>query len=492
MNTSSYSRGLSGAPGIRSLALAWALFGLGLALVYPSADWQATVGVLMVSQAFCGALAWRRLRMTAAAVLPDFLTLFLLMQFVNKSLTALGQIVIGYGEAAGRVGEYLSIGESVPTKYMYQAELVFLLATALFTLTCRLLERSRRPPAVWQAPAAKVMWWTYGLSLVAHLVLSYSPSGSSLGITQELMKFFSVGALAVLLGGRTDYALGGRRSWLPILALMPLYVLALRSGMKGEVALVSLAILLPAVRHLNLNRSLLLGGFVVLVVLFVFPFSQAWRQANWAGYRGYENADISTVASRVLSSWEQDGLLETAAASTAQWLSRGSSAEAGGLVMQLAERDGLIGPILIEGLTTIFIPRFLWPDKPLYMPGAWFTWYLGDARSPETATSSTAMMLPTELYWMFGILGVLIGMPLLGMLYFYIWKYLIRRAVRGLVSSVALFALLTSSAALESTHAIYAISGPIILLVYVVVYDCLKRLFFPGLSPMAVRKPASS
>src|SRR5262249_28754540 len=157
-------------------------------------------------------------------------------------------------------------------------------------------------------------------------------------------------------------------------------------------------------------------------------------------YKGEENASITTVASHVFSMWEQDGLLQTAAESSAQWLARGSSAEEGGLVMQLAEREGLLGPVLIEGLATIFIPRFLWPDKPLYQPGAWFTWYLGEAASPETATTSTAMLLPTELYWMFGIFGVLGGMMLLSVIYFFIWRDLMRRAARGLVASGALFA----------------------------------------------------
>jgi hypothetical protein len=435
----------------------------------------------MVSQAFCGALVWRRLRMTAAAVLPDFLTLFLLMQFVNKSLTALGEIVNGNQESAGKVGEYLSLLQSVPVEYKYQAELVFLLATVVFTLTCRLLE-GKTPPAVWQAPAPKAMWWTYGLTLVIYIGLGSGAAPGFLGTSVQLMKYFSIGAIAVLLGGRTDYALGGRRSWLPLIALIPLYMFALRSGMKGEVAQVSLTILLPAVKNLNRARLLLLGGFVVFVVLFVFPFSQAWRQANWDGLSGYENADVSTVASRVFSSWEQDGLLETAVGSTVQWLSRASTAESGGQVMQIVEQDGLIGPVLIEGLTTIFVPRFLWPDKPIYMP----------ATSPETATTSTAMMLPTELYWMFGILGVLFGMSLLAVLYSYIWRFLIRLVDRGPVHSVALFALLMSSGVLESTHTIYAISGPIILLVYVVIFDYLQRHFFPWLSPMEVKKRAST
>jgi len=491
MSPSGYSRRRAGAPNEVLLSLAWAIFGMGLALVYPSTDWQATVGVLMISQAFCGALVWRRFKMTSAAVLPDFLTIFLFMQFVSNTLTALGQIVRGYRDELGMIGESLTWQDPVPTQYLFQAELIFLLATVVFTLTWRRLE-GRKPLAVWQVPAPKAMWWTYCLALVAYLVLSASPIGSAFGATLELMKLFSIGALAVLLWGRTEYALGRKKSWLPILALVPLYIFALRSGMKGEIALVSLPILLPIFRRMNFNRLLLLGGFIAIVVLFVFPFSQAWREANWDSWGGFENANISEVASRVFSSWEQNGLLGTAAEGTAKWLSRGSSAEQGGLVMMLAERDGLLGPVLLEGLTTIFVPRFLWPEKPLYQPGAWFTWYLGNASSPETATTSTAMMLPTELYWMFGIFGVLFGMALLAVLYFYTWRYLMRRAIRGLVPLVALFGLLATAGGLESIHTIYAISSPIILVVYVVAFNRLQRLFSPGLSRMGVKKRGAS
>lgn len=144
--------------------------------------------------------------------------------------------------------------------------------------------------------------------------------------------------------------------------------------------------------------------------------------------------------------------------------------------MQLAERDGLIGPVLIEGLVTIFVPRFLWPEKPTYAPGAWFTWYLGWASSPETATTSTATMLPTELYWMFGLAGVMIGMVVISIIYFHVWRFMIRESAKGIVPTVALFAMLGRTSGLEEVHTIYAISGPIILVVYVIILDRLMRL----------------
>lgn len=453
------------------LAVLWALAGVGAVLTHSAADWQSTVGILMVSQAFCGALAMRRFRLIRSAVLPDFLTVFLFVQFVNNTLTAAGQILSANREASGIVAQYLS-SESVPPEYMFHAELVFLIGTVVFAVAWRLLE-GRVPMALWREPAPGPMWSTYGFALGIHLLLTSTPRGVSLGMTQEMMKWFSLGALAMLLGGGSEYGLGRRKSWLPILALLPLYVLALRSGMKSEVALVSLPVLLPVVRRLDLRRSLILAGFAVVVVMFVFPFSQAWRVANWSGAG---NASIGEVASEVLARWREDGLLETAADGASHWLARSSSAEAGGLVMQLAERDGRLGTAPLQGLATIFVPRFLWADKPQYAPGAWFTWYLGKAPSPEEATSATAMMLAAEMYWMLGFYGVIGGMLLLSALHFHVWRHLVRRSAGGLVPMVALFALLTTAPTLQENFVIYAFSSPLILVVYVAGLDYLQRL----------------
>lgn len=462
------------------LAFLWAFIGLMLAIVYLSTDWLAVVGILMINQAFCGAIAWDRFRKTPTAVLPDFLTLYLFLQFINKSLTALGRVVLGNEQSAGKIGEHLSSLSTryVPLEYMYQAEFIFLLATLIFTSIWCLLEK-RKIQAIRQEPTPKVIWSVYVFSFAIYLILNATNFAASLGLISTLMWSFSIGSIAVLLGGRSNYALGAKQSLLPIIALLPLYSIALRSGMKSEVAIVSLPMLLPVIRNISLRGSLILSGFIGFTVLFIFPFSNAWRSANWLGT---ENAGLFVVMNHVFADWEQDGIFATAGTSLAQWLSRGSSSDQGGLVMQLAEQDPLIGTVLIEGLVTIFIPRFLWPDKPVYTPGAWFTWYLGYADSPETATTSTAMMLSTELYWTFGIFGVIVGMALLAVLYFYTWRYLVQRSTRGLASLMACFYLLAGLYNFESGSVIGTISSPIILLVYVILFDYFQKIFFPNLT----------
>jgi len=459
-----------------TFAFFWAGAGLLLILIYRESDWEATAGVLMIATAFSGTLTWRRLQALRTAIMPDFLTLILFNHFVLKTLTLLGLVAKSFGDSDSSLVDHLSSLGSVPPEYQFQAELVFLLATVIFTTVWRLQE-GKRLLALWNEPPSKQIWIVYGLSLFGYIGLLFASRGVGIGALLDFLRLFALGAIAVLLGGTGPYALGKPRSWMAIVALSPLAFLALQSGMKSEVAVVALPILLPIIRRLTVKRVAVLGGFLGFVVLFVFPFSQTWRDLNWNQRGGRQDiADISEVASRVFASWDHNGLLETAQISTARWLSRSSTSEAGGLVMQLADRDGLIGPVLIEGLVTIFIPRFLWPEKPNYAPGAWFTWYLGLASSPETATTSIATMLPTELYWMFGLSGVVVGMMVLGLLYFHVWRFMIRESAKGILPTVALFAMLGRTSGLEEIHTIYAVSGPIILVVYVIVLNRLQRL----------------
>lgn len=479
-----FKPGFNSVGGVALVALLWAVVGIILVVYHYQSDWQATLGLLMIGMAFCGSLAWSRFVSTKSAVLPDFLSVYLLMLFVSYTITGLGVIVSSNYEYVGMMGEHLVAYEEVPFEYQFYAELVFLLATFVFTATWLLLEK-RSVLAVWHEPPPRVIWATYGLSVTIYVAVSASGINGSLGMIMELTWLFSIGAIAVLLGGNSCYALGRSRSWLPILALLPLFYFALKSGMKGEVGLVLFPVLLTIFRRPSTTNLWILSLIVAFIVLFVFPFSIEWRMANWFGD---EDVGVEIVAGRVVDKWEHDGFIETAAESSAKWLARASSSTKGGLVMQIAESDGLIGTVLIEGLQTIFVPRFLWPDKPVYTPGGWFTWYLGKADSPEEATSATAMMLPTEWYWMFGWTGVVAGMAFLGLLYFHCWRFLLVRGLTSIIPLVALFALLARSGGMEEVHVIYAISSPIILVVYVVIVQQLQRIFFPGFGRLRVNR----
>src|ERR1700751_311682 len=85
-------------------------------------------------------------------------------------------------------------------------------------------------------------------------------------------------------------------------------------------------------------------------------------------------------------------------------------------------RTGLQLGKTIADLYYAFIPRILWPEKPIVSRGAWFTTYVGSARSEEEATTSTGMTAFGEWYWNFSIPGVVIGTFLTVALFSGLWR----------------------------------------------------------------------
>ena len=69
-----------------------------------------------------------------------------------------------------------------------------------------------------------------------------------------------------------------------------------------------------------------------------------------------------------------------------------------------------------------FVPRFFWPEKPDVSRGNWFTMYLGASNRESESTSSTGITTIGELYWNFGIPGVVIGMLGIGLGYGLLWR----------------------------------------------------------------------
>jgi hypothetical protein len=61
------------------------------------------------------------------------------------------------------------------------------------------------------------------------------------------------------------------------------------------------------------------------------------------------------------------------------------------------QKTGLMYGEGMDYLVYAFIPRVIWPDKPTVTRGAWFTVYLGQARSEDKATTSLGQTAPGEL-----------------------------------------------------------------------------------------------
>lgn len=90
---------------------------------------------------------------------------------------------------------------------------------------------------------------------------------------------------------------------------------------------------------------------------------------------------------------------------------------------RLVEEDGFYNGATLSYLGTAFIPRFLWPEKPIIAKGSWFAVRIGQAYIKRDGLSSNSvnMTVPGELYLNFGWLGVIFGCTLFGALIAVLW-----------------------------------------------------------------------
>jgi hypothetical protein len=89
----------------------------------------------------------------------------------------------------------------------------------------------------------------------------------------------------------------------------------------------------------------------------------------------------------------------------------------------LVERNGHYGGKTFEYLAYAFVPRVLWPEKPIIALGAWYAMEIGQAVPTEDGwyNNSVNMTQAGELYLNFGWVGVLVGLPLFGGALAFFW-----------------------------------------------------------------------
>ncbi len=445
--------------------------GSGLALIFGGTDWQGPAGVCLISMAFALAMARRRLPRVKSEGVPDFLTVFLTFQIFNKLLT-----VVSLAAGERHLAAY-EASQLVEARFKFAAEWVHLAAMIFFSAGWLLVERLLRDRVRREGRTHSVQFLLgfYLVTTVLALALQRASFRLEFGLLSTIMQYSSLAAVGVLLASKTGWGVGGAKAILSVLLLVPATYLALTTGTKGALVVVALPLFMAALAKGVRRTLLVLIPFAMFMLIVGIPLSEEIRKANWESYGVREGIGIDEGWERVLSRYQAEGPVTVLERTAVRFAHRASSAQSGGVVMQVAEEDGLIGLEPIKLLPAIFIPRFLWPDKPMFQPGAWFAWYLGQAASPEDATSATATMLGTETYWMLGVPGLVL-LAALGAMYAMIWQTLAALSARAVMGIAGMYAMLGAAVRFEESHVIYAISSPIITLVYVWALVAAERL----------------
>ena len=148
-----------------------------------------------------------------------------------------------------------------------------------------------------------------------------------------------------------------------------------------------------------------------LVVLYFGAFGQS---------RSHLGAGVSRIAQ--LQEFQEEMIRDEVAPSQTV-LSRLTNFNQLSQVGRLVEEEGFLLGSTLEYLGYAFIPRFLWPEKPLIAKGAWFALRIGQANiAPDgRITNSINMTIPGELYLNYDWPGVILGCMIFGALLAALW-----------------------------------------------------------------------
>lgn len=188
-------------------------------------------------------------------------------------------------------------------------------------------------------------------------------------------------------------------------------VLVFTFGTKG---LAVMLLGLPAAAFYEVKRRLPLKSIAVVVLLFVFiifPMYNTFRRMD----RNLQMSRRVDQTVHLARTWDSDKFMD---ASIFAFLKRLSVVTSVAAIVSDTGRwvDYRYGETLVLAPIAVFIPRFLWPDKPSIAIGKEFgaTFKLVGSMDRETYIAPSFV---GELYWNFAVPGVVFGMWLLGMSY---------------------------------------------------------------------------
>jgi hypothetical protein len=168
---------------------------------------------------------------------------------------------------------------------------------------------------------------------------------------------------------------------------------------------------LIAHRNIKVLFRLKLVPVYIFTVIFVSYF----------GIFGAERSNIGEGTRRIEELVE---LKETQSIEGQTPLARATNFNQLSQVVRLTKYDGFLNGETLQYLSYVFIPRFIWPGKPLVQTGAWFAEKIGLGWIDYEGNyhNSINMTIPGELYLNYGYLGVMIGSIIVGLLFCLLWN----------------------------------------------------------------------
>jgi hypothetical protein len=260
-----------------------------------------------------------------------------------------------------------------------------------------------------QGPVFLLLLWSFGV-----LVRVHGEAAAALGTIAAMLERGSLAVLCV-------YALSGDRRRRPFLYWTALavgtaveFAINIRTGSKAMLMYSFLPLIWLFAADLNLRRWML--PFGVAMTMFYLGVLSPVVSASRIGMREGESKGDRIVQTFVAGRFEAGSWSDSMEA----FLERQFDPTPIAFIVREVDRRGTLDGETLDYLAYGFIPRIVWPDKPAVTRGRWFNKYmLGSDRDSSTNVGQTAI---GELYWNFGMPGVVGGMFVIGVLIAWLWR----------------------------------------------------------------------
>jgi len=190
---------------------------------------------------------------------------------------------------------------------------------------------------------------------------------------------------------------------------LPLSFFALTTGVKSEILIPLIPATIIAWRSFSSGPArvfIIVFGIVSLSIVNIFVAHV--RNTSWNEGETYSATELTSGA---FASNDRESLKN----STEAIMSRINLSSSHALTVAIAERDGYIPMEIFGGIPASFIPRLIWPDKPILRPGNDHTQRIrGSSINTEDVNTSTAPCFFTELYLGGGVFGLILVSVLYG------------------------------------------------------------------------------
>ena len=412
-----------------------------------------------------------------------------------------GSVYFGFVGLAG-FEEVMQVGPTAwwITDYLIQGHMILMVGDMAFLSGYWVIKNSGQPKMARNLRSNRVFFRSFWMAILLLLIklIDMQISLTDNRLLHYLLMYGMPGCLFVMLKsfGTSNGAFKLMKVFLVFLVAVVMIILALKSYMKSHLLIALLPFIIIFIENYRkeLRQSKvfkrILKALPLSVILYFFVVTMTTYSEVRRTFIGADQFLLNNTESIEVAPFLEIGLLASIPGtqefdtfntfpSGGGWhfLKRLTVTNLGAWAYKEVEEIGYWDRSFVSDLLGSIIPRILWSEKPNFWPGRIFATKIGHARSPETATTATALTMAASFYWWGGIIAVILGMSTSGLLLAATFRFVQHRQISNPIA--ALIAILLFYSSLHWFEG--AFYGTIQLVLYVTIVLIPLVLFFERL-----------